>query len=201
MGDVFAEERSKLLPLPDDAFATDERVEVEVGKTPYVRFDLNDDSVPHTHVRRTLVVVASPTEVRALDDGAAVVATHARSYDRGQQIEDPAHIAELVAHNLFGLLASWDEIAAEPWVPQLSAVHARDEREALARLRQNLDAYDLWSPAPQGPCGGTAVALVAIARTAARADSTEPSCQPCKKLTCSPAKCTRPSPRASSECF
>lgn len=93
--DVFAEERDKLLPLPGDAFAADERVEVEVGKTPYVRFDLNDYSVPHTHVRRTLVVVASPTTVRVLD-GAEVIATHARSYDRGQQIEDGAHIAALV---------------------------------------------------------------------------------------------------------
>jgi hypothetical protein len=34
-----------------------ERVEVRVGKTPYVRFDLNDYSVPHTHVQRTLTVL------------------------------------------------------------------------------------------------------------------------------------------------
>ena len=31
---------------------------MKVGKTPYVRFDLNDYSVPHTHVRRTLAVLA-----------------------------------------------------------------------------------------------------------------------------------------------
>ena len=31
-----------------------------VGKTPYVRFDLNDYSVPHTHVRRMLTVLADP---------------------------------------------------------------------------------------------------------------------------------------------
>ena len=36
------------------------------------------DSVPHTHVRRTLVVVASPAEVRALD-GANVAATHSQN--------------------------------------------------------------------------------------------------------------------------
>jgi hypothetical protein len=28
-------------------------VAAKVGKTPYVRFDTNDYSVPHTHVRRT----------------------------------------------------------------------------------------------------------------------------------------------------
>jgi hypothetical protein len=49
VGEVFAEERDKLLPLPGDAFPADERVEVEVGKTPYVRFDLNDYSIPHDY--------------------------------------------------------------------------------------------------------------------------------------------------------
>jgi transposase len=93
---VFAEEQPKLLVLPDNPFPTDEVVEVAVGKTPYVRFDRNDYSVPHTHVRRMLTVHASPSAVRVLD-GSALVARHARSFDRGQQIENPAHIAALVA--------------------------------------------------------------------------------------------------------
>jgi transposase len=94
--DVFAEERGVLLPLPGDVFPAEDRIEVEVGKTPYVRFDLNDYSVPHTHVRRSLVVVASASEVRVLD-GAEVVATHPRSFDRGRQIEEAAHVEDLVA--------------------------------------------------------------------------------------------------------
>jgi hypothetical protein len=61
-----------------------------------VRFGLNDYSVPHTHVRKNLTVVASPSVVRIVD-GLEIVATHQRSYDRGQQIEDPAHVAALVA--------------------------------------------------------------------------------------------------------
>jgi hypothetical protein len=93
--DVFAEERARLMPLPDAAFPCEERVEVHVGKTPYVRFDLNDYSVPHEHVRRTLTVVASLDTVRILD-GAEVIATHARCWDRGQQVEDEAHEAALV---------------------------------------------------------------------------------------------------------
>jgi len=53
VGEVFAEERPSLLPLPDNPFPCDERVDVDVDKTPYVRFDFNDYSVPHEHVRRT----------------------------------------------------------------------------------------------------------------------------------------------------
>jgi len=95
VAEAFESERPKLLSLPENPFNTDERVEVHVGKTPYVRFDGNDYSVPHTAVRKTLVVTASPAEVRVLD-GSEVLATHVRSYDRRQQIEDPLHIQDLV---------------------------------------------------------------------------------------------------------
>ena len=94
--EAFAQERPRLLGLPDNPFPTDEREEVSVGKSPYVRFDRNDYSIPPTHVQRTLTVVASPTEVRVLD-GASVIASHPRSYDQGEQVEDEAHVAELTA--------------------------------------------------------------------------------------------------------
>ena len=94
---AFELERASLLALPQNDYPVHERLEVQVGKTPYVRFDLNDYSVPHTHVRRTLTVVATPESVRILD-GEAVLASHSRSYDRGAQIEVAAHIQALVAH-------------------------------------------------------------------------------------------------------
>ncbi|RLJ22861.1 hypothetical protein DJ030_00085 [bacterium endosymbiont of Escarpia laminata] len=76
-------------------YPTDERLEVHIGKTPYARFERNDYSVPHTHVRRTLTVLASPTQVRILDGGDEI-ACHPRSYDKRQQIEEPGHIEALV---------------------------------------------------------------------------------------------------------
>ena len=92
--EAFALERSHLMVLPDNPYPTDEQVAVKVGKTPYVRFDLNDYSVPHDQVQRTLTVVADPQQVRILD-GQAILATHPRSYDRGAQIEIAAHIETL----------------------------------------------------------------------------------------------------------
>lgn len=97
VGEAFAEEQPRLLALPDNPFPTDERVAVKAGKTPYVRFDLNDYSIPHTHVRRLLTVLADPERVRILD-GQQVLACHVRRYDRGAQIEEPAHIQRLVEH-------------------------------------------------------------------------------------------------------
>jgi transposase len=96
VSEAFAQEHPQLLALPDNPFETDERVEVSVGKTPYIRFDLNDYSVPHTHVRRTVTVMASLTRVRVLD-ARKVIAEHRRVYGKGEQIEHPAHIEALVS--------------------------------------------------------------------------------------------------------
>jgi transposase len=95
--EAFAGEQPLLLALPPDAFDQHERIEVSIGKTAYARFDLNDYSVPPTHVQRTLTVLAD-TERGRIVDGATVLATHVRSYDRGQQIEEPAHIQALVQY-------------------------------------------------------------------------------------------------------
>jgi transposase/phosphoglycolate phosphatase-like HAD superfamily hydrolase len=97
VADAFRQEQPLLVPLPTNPFAGHERVTVRIGKTPYARFDLNDYSVPHTHVRRTLTVLADTERVRIVD-GITVLAEHARSYDRDAQIEDPAHLQALVDH-------------------------------------------------------------------------------------------------------
>jgi len=49
--------------------------------------DGNDYSIPHTLVRRPLTLVAAEHQVRLLD-GSTEVARHARTYDRGQRVED-----------------------------------------------------------------------------------------------------------------
>jgi len=94
---AFHAEQAKLLALPEREYALAERRAVTAGKTPYVRFDLNDYSVPHTHVRRALSVLADERRVRILD-GAQELASHVRSWDRGQQIEQPVHVQALIDH-------------------------------------------------------------------------------------------------------
>jgi hypothetical protein len=92
--DALELEKGKLLPLPGNPFPVEDRQEVKVGKTPYVRFDLNDYSVPHTLARKTLVASATVEAVRILD-GTEVVARHTRCFNKGQVIEDPKHIEGL----------------------------------------------------------------------------------------------------------
>ena len=96
VADALADEQPRLLPLPEHPFRGDLLRAVSSGKTPYIRFDGNDYSIPHPLVRRPLTLVASEQTVRLLD-GSTEVARHARSYDRQQRIEDDAHLAALVA--------------------------------------------------------------------------------------------------------
>lgn len=93
--DAFLEEKASLIALPAHPFETDLVIPIRSRKTLYVRFDLNDYSIPPTAVGRTLTLVASDTTVRILD-GMREIARHRRSYDRHAVIEDSAHVEELL---------------------------------------------------------------------------------------------------------
>jgi hypothetical protein len=95
--EVFTEEQSKLMLLPDNPFAAEEKLAVSVGKTPFVRFDLNDYSVPADYVRTNLVVVADEQQVRVLA-GHKMVACHPRHYGKAEHIVQDEHIAALLQH-------------------------------------------------------------------------------------------------------
>ena len=87
---VFADEQPRLMPLPLHPFNTDRMETVCSYKTIYVRFDLNDYSIPPEAVGRPLTLIASDTTVRLLD-GAQEIARHPRTYDRQKQVLDPVH--------------------------------------------------------------------------------------------------------------
>ena len=142
---VFDAERSKLRPLPADAYPVDLRLEIPVGKTPYVRFDLNDYSIPHTHVRRIVTVLASAERVRVLD-GQTVLADHPRSYDKKQQIEMQSHIESLVQakrkarqHSCTDRLTT--AIPAMPDFFELAAAKGHHLATITRTLGQMLDHY------------------------------------------------------------
>jgi transposase len=93
---VLAEEQRVLLPLPAHPFETTLVKAVQPRKQPYVAFDRNRYSVPHTHVGRPLTLLADATTVRVVD-GPTALARHVRSYDTGAVIEDDTHVAALTA--------------------------------------------------------------------------------------------------------
>jgi transposase len=145
VADVLAEERPRLLPLPAHPFETEAMRTVSSGKTPYVRFDRNHYSIPHTHVRRPLTLLASPTTVRVVV-GTEEIARHARSYDTGQTIEQEAHVTGLIdATRQANPSSARDRLrlAVPAAAPLLERLAARGEalRYHIVRLLALLDDY------------------------------------------------------------
>ncbi len=145
VAEAFAQEASLLLKQPDNPYPVLERVEVKIDKTPYARFDLNDYSVPYTHVQRILTVLADPHSVRIVD-GQEQIAVHPRSYDRGQQIEIPAHIEALVARKRAARrLRATDQLATAAPASQTLLIRAAERGANLgnitAALIQLLERY------------------------------------------------------------
>jgi hypothetical protein len=96
VAEVFAEEKKRLLPLPDAPLETDEIRTLTADKTATVRFDTNLYSVPARFAQRALTLLASDRSLRLLDQ-AQEVCRHDRSWGRRQLIELPEHRAEILA--------------------------------------------------------------------------------------------------------
>jgi len=142
---VFEEEQSRLLPLPEHPFPTDLVRAVHSDKIIYIRFDLNDYSIPPHAVGRPLTLVASDSQVRILD-GTQELACHRRSYDRRQLLLDPAHQQELLQEKRKAR-GSTPGGRLEQAVPEsgalLEAAFARGESAGsqTAQLLKLLDTY------------------------------------------------------------
>lgn len=94
VSDVWTEECDRLLPLPPADFIIDHPRMVRSGKIPYIRFDLNDYSIPYQLVQKPLSLMASEHLIRIFD-GQIEVARHERCYDCRKKIRNDDHFSGL----------------------------------------------------------------------------------------------------------
>lgn len=94
VAEAYQEELPHLLSLPPEPFPCHERREVIARRSPYVAFDSNRYSIPHERVGRSLEIVAEVDRLRIFDRR-ELIAEHARSWAKGQVIEDPQHVEDL----------------------------------------------------------------------------------------------------------
>jgi len=93
--DLFQEESSLLVPLPDKPYDTSVVLPVKATVTFRVQFESNSYSVPPQFAGKQLTLKATPTEVRIYDK-ADLVASHARSLDKYGDFEKPEHARALL---------------------------------------------------------------------------------------------------------
>lgn len=145
VAEVFAEERPRLLPLPDPLPSTDLVTPLPVDSSAFITLETNRYSVPSRYAGQTLTLVADDTTLRLLD-GDKEVAAHPRCWGKQQSLERPAHRAELLAHKRAAReLKSRDRLRAE--VPGAEVLLARwleagrNVGSLAAQALHLLDAY------------------------------------------------------------
>jgi transposase len=148
VAEVFAEEQPRLLSKPAHPFPTDLVLPVRAAKTIYVRFDLNDYSIPPEAVGRQLTLVASDSLVRILE-GTVEIASHTRTYDRHQLVLDPAHQEAVLKskRKAFESTPSGRLTLAAPESKTLIDLAFAQGESAGSQTSQLLKLLDLYGPA------------------------------------------------------
>jgi transposase len=96
VAEALAEERPRLLPLPQALPPLEEVRPVAVDPQAFIHLDTNRYSVPTDHASGTLTLAADDQLVRLLD-GDDEVARHRRCWGRKQVLEQPEHRQQLLA--------------------------------------------------------------------------------------------------------
>lgn len=144
---ALEQERPRLLPLPLHRLDAEDMRTVVARRQPYVRYDTNLYSIPHTLVGRPLLLRASDRHVRLLH-GDDEVTRHERCWDKGCVIEQPEHLDDL-ADEKRRAAASRGRDRLMALIPQAEALYtALIEREEplgphTAVLLRLLDRYSL----------------------------------------------------------
>lgn len=94
--ELFAAERSCLLPLPANAFDIATVSPQRASPQFRITIDTNRYSVPAEYAGRTLTVKTAPERI-CVYAGDILIARHIRSYERHRDIEDPDHPKALLA--------------------------------------------------------------------------------------------------------
>lgn len=102
IGELFAEERSSLLPLPETDFATHRVETCDANSLSLVRFDGNDYSVPAIHTHKEFTVLGSIDTVQFCVDG-EVVAEHRRDWGKKSRHYNPIHYLAIAERRPNGL--------------------------------------------------------------------------------------------------
>ena len=83
-------EKKYLIPLKGNDSMPKLRIELRSGKMPFVRFDLNDYSIPHEKVRKVVTLEADDQMIWIFHDS-KLIAHHERSWSREEQIFNRDH--------------------------------------------------------------------------------------------------------------
>jgi len=145
VGQVFDEEKSALLSLPEVLPSGAQVAALRVDGQANVRFETNRYSVPPAHVDQTVTLRADDVQVH-IDCGSERITSHPRCFGKHQRVEHAAHREELIRQRRNARPAKGRDrlLTAAPDVQKLLEQMLREGRNVglgTHRLLQLLDLY------------------------------------------------------------
>jgi hypothetical protein len=136
-----------MLPLPATPYEACETRGGRVSSLSLIRYRGNDYSVPVAYGHRE-VVVRGYVEAVVIAYGAAVIARHARSYEREDVLLEPLHYLPLLEHKIGALdqaapLAGW--VLPEPFLALRRLLEARLGKAGRREWVQVLRLLEVFS--------------------------------------------------------
>jgi transposase len=138
--DLFADDRARLLALPDAPYDTRILRSVRVTPDCRVTFENNTYSVPPKHVGEWVTLRASQAEV-SVYQGPDLIAQHRRRFGANEDVLDPAHAQVLLARKRHAAASTLQRLflAMGPEAEAYMAGLVRSERSVEHHLRRILD--------------------------------------------------------------
>lgn len=146
--DLLADDRARLLALPDVAYDTRILRSARVTPDCRVQFENNTYSVPPKYVGQDLTLRASPTEI-CVYEGPSLVARHPRSYETHQDMLDPDHAKEVLARKRRGSVQTLQRLflALAPEAQKYLSGLVKNELSVDRHLRRILDLVATYGKA------------------------------------------------------
>lgn len=152
IGELWQEEQAVMRGLPLTSYPIGRLVPAIVSRSARITFETNRYSVPTLYQKREVLVRASVWQIDVLADrGSRLIASHARSYEREQDILDPRHYLGLLAHRPGALehckaIQQWEREGRWPtifgtYLTALCQAHPGGSQEAIREYVKILALY------------------------------------------------------------
>ena len=96
IAELFQEEKSELLPIPESEFETRKTVTRHVNNLSLVQFDANEYSVPTEYAQRSVTATGGIDRVKVLFEE-KIIAEHKRDWGKNQRHYNPSHYLALLS--------------------------------------------------------------------------------------------------------
>lgn len=146
INDIFKTEEPFLIRLPKQHLVLRRAVIVSIGKQAFAQFETNRYSIPPEHAHSTVRLLVGYKDIE-IYRGNSLIATHSRSFNKNQIVENGAHLESFLKHQGKGTKPAYRRGYLMRLLPDLEPLFQRlalqndSFKPVVTRIQLLLDRY------------------------------------------------------------